>query len=49
MIKRLGGRKDRVVIIMSDSNSMIGESQVEEIVVPFSIGERNDKGQLFID
>ena len=45
----LGGRKDRVVIIMGDFNSMIGESQVEEIAGPFSIGERDDEGQLLID
>ena len=49
VIKRFGGRKDRVIIIMGDFNSMIGESQVEEIVGPFSIGERNDKGQSLID
>ena len=49
VMKRLGGRKDRVVVVMGDFNSVIGESQVKEIVGPFSIGETNDKGQLLID
>ena len=46
---KLGGRKDRVIIVMGDFNSMVGETEVDGIVGAFSFGQRNHKGQLLID
>ena len=49
VIMKLGGRKDRVTIVMGDFNSMVGETEVDGIVGAFSFGQRNHKGQLLID
>ena len=46
VIMKLDGRKDRVIIVMRDFNSMVGETEVDGIVGAFSFGQRNHKGQL---
>ena len=46
---KLGGRKDRVTIVMRNFNSMVGDAEVDGIVGAFSFGQRNHKGQLLID
>ena len=49
VIMKLGGRRDRVTIVIGDFNSMVGETEVDGIVGAFSFGQRNHKGQLLID
>ena len=49
VIMKLGGRRDRVTIVMGALNSIGGETEVDGLVGAFSFGQRNHKGQLLID
>ena len=48
-IQNLGGRRDRVTIVMGDFNSSVGEGEKADVVGSFGYGRRNEKGQLLVD
>ena len=45
----LGGRRDRVTIVMEDFYSSVGEEEEADVVGNFGYGRRNEKGQLLVD
>ena len=48
-ITRLGGRRERLVVVMDDFYSSIGEGKEGDIIGQYGLGERNKKGQLLVE
>ena len=41
-IQNLGGRRDKVTIVMGDFNSSVGEGEETDVVGSFGYGRRNE-------
>ena len=40
---------DDVVVVMGDFNAKVGDSKIEDVVGPFGLGEKNDRGDELIN
>lgn len=42
-------KSQEVVIVMGDLNAKVGRGRQDEIVGPFGLGERNERGDRWVD